>query len=159
MSASGLITLRKFDPADADTCLSLFRSTIHRVNIRDYSPEQINAWAPLNVEVPNWASRFIGRFAYVASQNEAIVGFADMTTAGHLDRLFVSADHQRQGIARRLLERLMTDAAHQDLDRITTEASITAKLFFERVGFTVLEQQSVECRGVKLINYKMQRTL
>ena len=100
MSASSLITLRKFDPADAGACLSLFRNTIHRVNIRNYSAEQIHAWAPLNVEVPNWASRFTGRFAYVACQNELVVGFGDMTTEGHLDRLFVSADHQRQGIAR-----------------------------------------------------------
>lgn len=159
MSEIGFITLRKFDPADADACLSLFRNTIHRVNIRDYSLEQINAWAPLDVEVPNWASRFTARFAYVTCQHETIIGFGDMTTEGHLDRLFVSADHQRQGIARRLLERLMTDAVHQDLDRITTEASITAKPFFESVGFTVLEQQSVECRGVQLINYQMQRTL
>ena len=159
MNEIGLITLRKFDPADADACLSLFRNTIHRVNIRDYSPGQINAWAPVDVEVPNWASRFTGRIAYVACQHEAIIGFGDMTTAGHLDRLFVSAENQRQGIARGLLERLMTDAIQQNCDRITTEASITAKPFFERLGFTVLEQQSVECRGVQLINYKMQRIL
>ena len=40
---------------------------------------------------------------------------------------------------------------------LTTDASITVKLFFEKRGYVVLKQQSVESGGQILINYKMIR--
>lgn len=33
--------------------------------------------------------------------------------------------------------------------------SITARPFFEASGFTVVREQSVECRGVEFINYRL----
>ncbi len=38
-----------------------------------------------------------------------------------------------------------------------TEASITAKPFFESQGFLVVKQQEVERRGQKLINFAMEK--
>lgn len=153
------IELRKFEPRDAVTCWQLFRDTIHRVNIRDYSAEQIAAWAPDAFDAAAWAGRFRGRIAYVACQAESIVGFVDMTTAGHLDRLFVSADHQRIGIAKQLVDRLVHDAQRNKCAAITTEASITAKPFFQAMEFAVIQQQTVDCRGVALTNYQMRRDI
>jgi hypothetical protein len=40
-----VFTLRPYRPDDAPALLALFKDTIRRVNIRDYSPEQI--WAVL----------------------------------------------------------------------------------------------------------------
>ncbi|MCO8125343.1 GNAT family N-acetyltransferase [Stieleria sp. TO1_6] len=159
MDSGRLFCIRPFIATDAEGCLNLFRETVRRINARDYSAEQIRVWAPEDADVDAWRNRFNGRFAYVACEADSIVGFADMTRDGHLDRLFVSADHQRQGIARRLMERLIQDAMQQNCDRITTESSVTAKPFFLAAGFRVLEQQSVLRQGVSLVNYKMQRSL
>ncbi|TWU25185.1 putative N-acetyltransferase YafP [Novipirellula galeiformis] len=155
MGANRSVSIRAFVSSDSDECLHLFRDTIHRVNLRDYSPEQINAWAPPDVDLLTWARRFEDRFAYVACQAKIIVGFIDMTRLGHLDRLYVSADHQRQGIARGLVERVLRDAEQQGCQCVRTEASITAKPFFESMGFAVIKQQQVECRGVMLTNFQM----
>lgn len=87
------------------------------------------------------------------------VGFADMTRDGHLDRLFVAASHQRQGVATSLIERMIEHARETGIQAIETDASITAKPFFERFGFAVRRQQSVACRGVKLTNYRMTRII
>jgi len=153
------IKLRPFQSEDAKPCLDLFHETIRRVNIRDYTKEQIDAWAPADYDHESWASRFDDRFAHVACDGNTIVGFCDMTRTGHLDRLFVSADHQWQGIARLLVQRLLEDATPAGLSEITTEASITAKPFFERMGFEVVREQSVNCRGVHLTNFRMRREL
>jgi hypothetical protein len=40
----------------------------------------------------------------------------------------------------------------------TVEASITAKPFFARHGFTVIKQQEVEARGERFVNYRMRRS-
>jgi putative acetyltransferase len=152
------ICFRHFQPADSDACLNLFRETVHRVNVRDYSPEQVAAWAPATIDAAAWKARFNDRFAYVALEGSRIIGFTDMTREGHLDRLFVSADHQRQGIARRLLELLVRDATEHHLGEITTNASITARPFFQSMGFQTVGVQTVECRGVKMKNFPMRRS-
>lgn len=151
------IVIRPFVPEDAEACLRLFRDCVRRVNVRDYTPEQINAWASPDIDVATWARRFEGRFAYIACDGESNVGFTDMAVEGYLDRLFVSADRQRQGVARSLIERLIDHAQQQRIECLTTEASITAKPFFEAMGFVVTKQQLVECRGVSMTNFKMQR--
>lgn len=152
-------TLRRFEPLDGPRCLRLFRETVHRVNQRDYSPEQLAAWVPDDLDAAAWTARFYGKVAYLAWQGEVLCGFADMSIDGYLDRLFVSADHQRHGIAKRLLQKLTDDAKELNCDRITTDASITAKPFFLASGFRVVRQQEVICRGVELTNFRMERSL
>ena len=153
------VQLRPFRSEDAKPCLGLFHETIHRINIRDYTKDQIDAWAPADYDQESWASRFNDRFAHVACDGTTIVGFGDMTRDGHLDRLFVSTDYQRQGIARLLVERLLENATSAGLSEITTEASITAQPLFDRMGFEVVREQSVNCRGVDMTNFRMRRVL
>ncbi|QDV44513.1 putative N-acetyltransferase YafP [Stieleria neptunia] len=157
MNPAAPLQLRPFRPEDAGACLSLFRDCVHRINARDYTQQQLDAWAPATIDQEAWRARFDDRFAYVVVEGDRVVGFTDMTRGGHLDRLFVSADHQGRGIARRLVETLLDDAAANGIDEITTDASLTAKPFFERMGFNVMREQSVECRGVHLTNYPMRR--
>lgn len=139
--------------------LALFRDTIRRVNCRDYSAAQIAAWASDDINPARWADRFADRFVVVADEAGKQVGFADLEPDGHIDRLFVSADHQRQGIGRRLLATVVAEARRLGLARLYTEASITARPFFEAQGFSVLAPQVVACRGAEFINYRMERVL
>ena len=159
MDAAAPLQLRPFRPEDAGACQALFVDCVRRVNSRDYTREQVEAWASLTIDQKAWRTRFDDRFAYVVTDGNRIAGFTDMTRSGHLDRLFVSADHQGRGIARRLVERLLSDAVDNSINAMTTDASITSKPFFQRMGFSVVREQSVECRGVQLTNYRMRRAM
>ncbi|MEO8270478.1 MAG: GNAT family N-acetyltransferase [Aureliella sp.] len=154
-----MFQIRKFKPADAQACWPLFHDTVRRVNCRDYTPEQVNAWAHAGIDPAPWLRRFEGHFAYVAEHAEAIVGFADLTIEGYLDRLFVSADHQRRGIASILLDAIELAAMEHNVRRIHTQSSITAKPFFISRGYVVLKEQIVDCRGVGLTNFVMERKI
>ena len=151
-----IFKIRPYDSADATALLDLFSETIRKVNNRDYAPPQIDAWSSDSIDTDLWRARFSNRFAYVVECDGRIAGFADMSQEGYLDRLFVSADHQRQGVGRMLCDRLIADARETRLTKIFTEASITAKPFFERLGFHTLQEQSVLCRGVRLVNFRME---
>ena len=153
------VRLRNFQPSDGVPLLELFRDTVHRVNCRDYTPSQLAAWAPIDYPSDPWCARFEGRVAFVAEIDAVLVGFVDMTPSGHLDRLFVSADYQRKGIGRHLVEAIIESANALHLKTITTEASITAKPFFLSQGFVVVTEQTVACRTENLTNFKMQLTL
>jgi putative acetyltransferase len=146
-----------FAASDADACWQLFQDTVHRVNRRDYTPEQIDAWASRCANPESWCRRFKGNAAYVVEQGKDIVGFADMNHDGYLDRLFVSADHQRMGVATMLMDAIEATANEWQLPRIYTQASITAKPFFQSRGFIVVAEQTVDCGGMRLANYVMEQ--
>jgi putative acetyltransferase len=157
-AASGCC-LRPYQTGDAVALLALFRDTIRRVNVRDYTPEQVAAWSSDEIDAAQWASRFTGRFVVVAEESQQAVGFAELEASGHIDRLYVSADHQRCGVGRSLLTALVAEAQRLGIIRLFVEASITARAFFEAQGFVLLASQTVWCRGVAFTNYRMERAL
>ena len=154
-----MVPLRPFRPDDAPVLLTLFRDTIRRVNCRDYSPAQIAAWASDDIDPDEWATRFAGRFVVVAEDAGRLAGFAELEANGHIDRVYVSADYQGQGVGRALLAEVVAEARRLGLVRLLVEASITARPFFESQGFAMLAPQVVVRRGVEFVNYRMERML
>ena len=119
-----MIELRPIQPSDAPLLLALFKETIRRVNARDYNPEQIRAWAADEIDLAAWTERFRGRFAVVAIDGEQFAGFTELEDNGHIDRFYVSADHQREGIGRQLLAAIVAQAQRQGIARLYLEVSI-----------------------------------
>ncbi len=74
-----------------------------------------------------------------------------------LDMMFVHPAHQRLGVATALLATVESVAREQGLSRLFTEASITARPFFERHGFRVIRQRTVHRRGQDLTNFAMEK--
>ena len=73
--------------------------------------------------------------------------------------LYVHKDRQGQGIARRILADLERMAADRGLADSVVYASITARPFFEKMGYKA-ECENVAIRnGVALTNYRMSKSL
>ena len=151
--------IRNYRPEDLAPIVALFRETVRRINRRDYSEEQVRAWAPDVIDVGAYAARFVGRFAVVAEDGGRVVGFTDLEGDGHVDRFYVHADHQRRGIGRAMMGAVEAEARRLGCDRLSAEVSLTARPFFERRGFSVLCEQVVAIRGVELVNYRMAKRL
>jgi putative acetyltransferase len=99
------------------------------------------------------------RPTWVAVVDRAIAGFSDLECTGHIDILFVHPRYQRMGVANALLDRVEREALAQNLVFINTDASITARPFFEARGFEIVRIQGVEVRGARLNNFRMQKRL
>lgn len=146
--------LRAYRPEDCDALAALFYDTVHRVNARDYAPEQLSAWATGTVDLAAWNARYLSTTTLVAEENGALLGFANMDKTGYLDMLYVRVDAQNRGIATALcdaLERLV------HAETYTTHASITARPFLEKRGYVVVKQQNVPLRGQLLTNFVMEK--
>ena len=146
--------LREYIPSDVDQLAELFYQTVHSVNGKDYSTEQLHAWANGKVDLQEWNRSFLEHYTIVAVENDRIVGFGDIDRSGYLDRLYVHKDHQRKGIASAICDRLEQQAGKQT---ITTHASITARPFFEHRGYRVIRRQKVVRSGIELTNYVMEK--
>lgn len=145
--------LREYRPADCPQLADLFYHTVHTVNTKDYTEEQVNAWATGQVDLEAWDRSFREHYTVIAEENGLLVGFGDIDQTGYLDRLYVHKDFQGRGIATALCNRLEQAVAGS----IVTHASLTARPFFEKRGYTVLREQQVERRGVRLTNYVMEK--
>ncbi len=151
--------IRAYDARDAREISQLFHETVHAVNRADYSPEQLCAWAP---EIPDpalWHARMRSRCTLVAEEEGEIVAFAELEEDGRLDMLYCRQDRVGRGISSRLYGAIEHKAREWKLARIFTEASITARPFFERQGFRVVCAQIVTRHGVELTNFAMEKTL
>ena len=146
--------LREFIPSDCTQLAELFYQTVHSVNAKDCTQEQLNAWATSEVDLQAWDSSFRAHRTIVATENSEIVGFGDMDETGYLDRLYVHKDYQGQGIASAICDELERFAAGKT---ITTHASITAKPFFQHRGYRVVRKQEVIRRSVALTNLVMEK--
>ena len=151
--------IRPYRASDLEAVLALFQDTVRRVNRRDYGPEQIAAWAPDSLDRDRWAARLAASRTLVAELGPTLVGFSNLETDGHLDLLYVSADHQGLGIGTALVGALAEQARAWGLDRLVTEASITARAFFEARGFHLVATQEVARRDATFRNYRMVREL
>jgi len=117
------------------------------------------AWAPDVIDAQQWTRRFDNKAVWVADLNGVPVGFVDVARDGQIDMLYVHADHQGSGIASRLLRTVEVSAAKRGLLRLFTEASITARPFFERRGFRVIATQRVVRWAQEFVNYRMDKRL
>lgn len=146
--------LKKYESSYCLPMAQLFYDTVHSVNAADYTPQQLQAWAPGTVDLQAWDQSFSQHYTLLAIEGGQVLGFGDITPTGYLDRLYVHKDHQHQGIATFLCDRLEQAVA---AERLTVAASITARPFFEKRGYRVLQEQQVERHGIILTNYRMEK--
>ncbi len=147
------MVIREYQSSDCEVLAELFYNTVHRINVKDYTKEQLDVWATGNVDLEKWNQSFEEHYSLVAIGDEVIIGFGDIDKAGYLDRLFVHSDYQRKGIATAICNQL--EQAVQG--SIVTHASITARPFFEKRGYRVIKEQQVERQGIFLTNFIMEK--
>ena len=147
------MVIRKYESSDCKEMAELFFNTVHSVNVKDYTKEQLDAWASGQVDLEKWDQSFQEHFSIVAVENDIIVGFGDIDKTGYLDRLYVHKNYQGKGIATAICDQLESKVK----ENIITHASITAKPFFEKRGYKVVKEQQVERNGIFLKNYIMEK--
>ena len=151
--------VREFEIEDAPALFRVFHSAIHLIASRDYSVEQINAWAPNQIDDDLWRQRMLGIRPFVACIANEIVGYADLQDSGYIDHFFVSGHHPRRGIGSMLMDRIHEVAKARGLTQLTSDVSRTAEPFYRRYGFVVVERKEPVVRGVVVPNALMRKDL
>lgn len=151
--------MRKYEPRDLAAVVELFQAAVHETNSHDYSRAQIAAWAPHPPDMAAWANRLATGTVMVCESDGEMAGFLRAEADGTLDLLYVHPARQRLGVGRALVEEALARFRGYGLHRAVCEASLTARPFFERLGFHVVRRQTVVRRGEELPNFKMERSL
>lgn len=151
--------IRRFRNGDESALFRVFFSAIHDVASRDYTREQIQAWAPADMDPALWTTRMREMRPFVVEVEGAIAGYADLQPTGYIDHFFVSGTCQRKGIGVLLMNRIHEEARRLGISELTSDVSKTAEPFFLRHGFQVVKRGLPIIRGVTLANALMRKEL
>ncbi len=149
--------VRKLKTGEETELWALFYNTIHYVNIRDYDKSQIEAWAPGDFDKNKAIQKFRDIDPFVVIKNEMIIGYGDIQPDGLIDHFFCHHEFQRQGVGRALFAAIEEEAKKKGISKMHSNVSITARPFFEAMGFSVEKEQVITVRDQQLKNYRMVR--
>ena len=158
-SDSPRVVVRKYRPGEEAALWRLFFETVRTVNRRDYSDEQVRAWAPDEWDEPRWTARIQSNAPYVCVHADLLIGFADVQPSGYIDQFFVHPAWQGRGVGKSLFAMLEAEARGRGCAELSSHVSITARPFFEARGFHVVAAREVTLGRVVLPNFRMVKRL
>ncbi len=153
------LTVRRLKDSDAAATTRLFFNAVHHGTGDHYSEPQRNAWAQRVPEAEPWTERLTSQNTFVAESNGTLVGFMTVAADGYIDLAFVTPDMIGKGVAHLLYETVEREAHRLGVARLYAEASIPARMFFERQGWSIVREQTVTRNGVSLTNFVMEKHL
>lgn len=153
------LVLRQAKPEDVEEMCRLFVDTIHTVCDKDYNEEQRRIWVTRAENKEVWLNKVRDEYVLLAESSENLVGFSALRANDYLDLLYVHKDYQRKGIARILCHFIEKEALRRNGTIMYSDVSITAKPFFEKNGYHLLQEQKNVINNVEIVNYRMCKDL
>lgn len=147
--------VRKYNKGEEKQLFEIFSTSVQQNAKGYYNEQQLNAWAPEEIDEEQWMKRMSGIKPYVVVENDLILGYADLQKDGYIDHFFIRGGYSGKGIGKFLMNYIIEIAMHKGIKELTADVSLAAQGFFSRFGFEVVERKSVVIRGVELENARM----
>ena len=152
-------SLRPFLPADAPVLADLFRESIELLTQDDYDEGQRAAWASTADDEDAFAERLAGALTIVALVEDEPVGFASLRGTDDFDMLYVHPDCVGSGIGTTLSDAIEKLARARGATSLVTQASDTARPFFEQRAYVAESRNTVIVGGEWLANTTLRKSL
>lgn len=147
-----------YTPDYAIQLADIFHEAVHAID-SSYSQKQKEAWAPTPPDYLAWSKRLKKKNVFMAKTDNIAIGFIELDPDGHIDCMYTLPQYQHSGVASRLYEHIETLAITMNINRLYVEASIVARPFFEKRGFTLLHKNEIKRHGAILVNYSMEKVI
>ena len=150
--------IRIAETQDLPEMLTLFRDTILHVNLGHYTPAQVKVWSEAANNLDRWAEKISSQHVLVAEKDNCMLGFGSLRN-DYIDLLYINKNYQGKGVASMIYEILENKARQEGMQALATDASFTAKHFFEKKGFIFVATRSYVINGVEISNCRMVKSL
>jgi len=157
--ANPQFALRPFLAEDAAVVAEIFRSSIAELTGDDYSEAQQAAWASTADDVANFAKKLGRQLTLVATMSGSPVGFASLEGRDKIDMLYVHPGAAGHGAGAMLADALEKLAGGRGAEKLTVDASDTARGFFEKRGYVAQQRNSISTGDEWLANTTMSKQL
>ncbi|MBS0533395.1 MAG: GNAT family N-acetyltransferase [Proteobacteria bacterium] len=158
-TATPKLALRPFLPEDTPLLAEIFRESILELTGEDYSEAQQEAWIERADDLGDLSHRLGNQLTLIATFDGSPVAFASLAGNTKIDMLYVHPAAAGQGAAALLIDALEKLAGARGAEKLTVDASDTARGFFEKRGYTAQQRNSVSVGDEWLANTTLSRTL
>lgn len=152
-------SLRPFLKEDAGMLAEIMCASIEELTQADYDEDQRLAWISVLEDGDAFVKRLSEQLTILAIVEGEIVGFASLRGKDELDLLYVHPDVVREGIGSMLVDALEKLAGARGASSMLTNASETARPFFEKRGYVAQSRNTVMIGGEWLPNTAMRKEL
>ncbi|MFB6197960.1 MAG: GNAT family N-acetyltransferase [Halobacteriaceae archaeon] len=130
-----MVEIRRARMDERDAISAVHATAVQNVPPIAYDEKELAAWeaslSSVSYAIDEGKSLFL-----VAEEETNIIGFGEARLdETELVKLYVHPEHQDQGVATRLLERIETGLRSRGADSVYVESSVNAAPFYERNGF------------------------
>ena len=157
--ANPQFALRPFLAEDAAVVAEIFRASIAQLTGDDYSEAQQGAWASTADDVAAFAKKLGRQLTLVATMAGSPVGFASLEGRDKIDMLYVHPGAAGHGAGAMLADALEKLAGGRGAEKLTVDASDTARGFFEKRGYVAQQRNSISMGDEWLANTTMSKQL
>jgi GNAT superfamily N-acetyltransferase len=138
MNTTKEITIRGFENGDEINLSQLIIDNLMLVNSRDYGEEAARQLARF------YSPQLLLEYAqngnlYVAVEHSMIIGTAALDQ-DRVRNVFVRIDHHQQGIGKILMQHIEDIARQQGKIRLSLRASVSAVVFYQKLGYAIVEE-------------------
>ncbi|MGZ3745390.1 MAG: GNAT family N-acetyltransferase [Pseudobdellovibrionaceae bacterium] len=159
--------VRRARPEDAHGIHVAHMHSIQQICSQDHSEEEVRAWGNRPFREEQRLHAINNHLVWVIEQNNTIHGYGhlvieerDGKKVGHVWGLYLTPEVKGQGLGHQIIELMLEEARHSDLDSIILESTITAYQFYKRIGFEDTgPQMKVEIAGVGVRCFPMELRL
>ena len=151
--------IRRLLDDEYEDVVKLITQTVHCVCAKDYTKEELNAWAPENFDVFKFRSNLSGCLNLAAFEKGKMVGSLSMERDGYINRLYTHKDFLRRGIATALFKKAQLWAEEKGICELSLDSSKTAEAFYLKMGFVKSGISVMSHKGVVFRNTVMKKVI
>jgi GNAT superfamily N-acetyltransferase len=130
-----MITIRRAKQEDRESIWTIHTRAIKELCAGHYHRDELQSWSEVLKPIRYQTAISSGIF-FVAVEEDHIVGFGHLSQkSGDVEAVYVSPDHSRHGIGRRLLDVLEGEGRKSGLSSLQLWATLNAVPFYQSAGY------------------------
>jgi putative acetyltransferase len=157
------LVIRKTKLEDMKSVEDAHRSSIQEICSRDYTEDQIESYSFVKYTLDRWENSVNNDYHIVVEVDGNVEGFCHAKMLdngdGEVVGLYFTRKIVGQGIGRKVVENAFDYLNKYNPKKIVLTGTITAKPFYEKMGFIEIEKKKINMRGAELTCFKMDKLL
>ena len=149
------MNLRQITTKDQLELKKVYFDSIQSLDEKIYSKAQKRAWCSQAWDNPNFDTSITKGKGWLLSEKGIIVAFATRYPKNRIALFYCKDKFQRQGFGSKLLHKLEEEAMKEDLDSLSTEASLISYELFLKNEWKIIRKEKVTINNIFFERYKM----
>ena len=153
------MNLRQITIKDQLELKKVYFDAIQSLDEKIYNQEQKRAWSSQAWDNPNFDKSIYQGKGWLLSEKGIIIAFATRYPNNRIALFYCKGKFQRRGCGSKLLHKLEDEAKKENLDSLTTEASLISYKLFLKNEWEIIHKEKVTINNIFFERYKMTKMM